>query len=193
MRPSKTILTTLCAAVFAACGPTDDLGSDGPPSLTDAGAAAGSADAAAAPEGPQSPRERRMLELVNDLRRRGATCGDQAFEPSPPLAFDARLRDAARRHSEAMAEQGFFSHVAPDGREMTDRVDATGYDWAALGENIAAGRDGAEATFTQWRESPGHCRNLMNPGFTELGVGYAFSASSPFGHYWTQNFGRPRE
>jgi uncharacterized protein YkwD len=37
--------------------------------------------------------------------------------------------------------------------------------------------------------SAGHCANIMNPSFRAIGVGYAFSAASNYGHYWTQSFG----
>ena len=36
-----------------------------------------------------------------------------------------------------------------------------------------------------WLDSDGHCSNIMNPGFTEIGVGF-------HDYYWTQNFGTPR-
>ena len=38
-----------------------------------------------------------------------------------------------------------------------------------------------------WLQSAGHCRNIMNPSFRELGVGYAQGGS--YGHYLVQNFG----
>jgi uncharacterized protein YkwD len=37
--------------------------------------------------------------------------------------------------------------------------------------------------------SPGHCTNIMSPGFRSLGVGYARVPGSPLEHYWTQDFG----
>jgi uncharacterized protein YkwD len=33
-----------------------------------------------------------------------------------------------------------------------------------------------------WLKSPGHCKNIMNKAFKEVGVGRV-------GDYWTQNFG----
>jgi uncharacterized protein YkwD len=60
-----------------------------------------------------------------------------------------------------------------------------------LGENIAAGRPTAAATFQGWMNSPGHRANILNPHFTEVGFGYASSAKSEYRHYWVQVFGRP--
>ena len=37
--------------------------------------------------------------------------------------------------------------------------------------------------------SPGHCRNIMDPAFRAIGVGYAFDASATYRHYWTLSFG----
>ena len=44
-----------------------------------------------------------------------------------------------------------------------------------------------------WMESPGHCRNVLNPAFTELGVGYVERPDDPsrYFDYWTQVFARP--
>lgn len=42
-----------------------------------------------------------------------------------------------------------------------------------------------------WLASPGHCANLMNPMFTQVGAGYASEARSDEGVYWTMLFGAP--
>ena len=62
-----------------------------------------------------------------------------------------------------------------------------------IGENIAAGHTSAREAVASWIESPGHCANLMNPGFTEMGAGYHISRTRMPGYaYWTQVFGVPR-
>jgi uncharacterized protein YkwD len=44
-----------------------------------------------------------------------------------------------------------------------------------------------------WIDSPGHCANLMNPAFTEMGAGYEINrARLPGFVYWTQVFGARR-
>lgn len=90
-----------------------------------------------------------------------------------------------------MADQEFFDHRDPAGHEPADRVTAAGYDWSAVGENIAAGSPTATQTMDQWMNSPGHCVNIMDPAFEHIGVGYAEAPGSPYGYYWVQNFGRP--
>jgi uncharacterized protein YkwD len=39
-----------------------------------------------------------------------------------------------------------------------------------------------------WLTSPGHCGNIMNSGFTEMGSASATDAGSDFGINWTQVF-----
>ena len=59
----------------------------------------------------------------------------------------------------------------------------------ASGENIAAGNSTAERTYWQWYHSPGHHRNMFNPKWSRIGVGYVKIEGSPFVHYWTTDFG----
>jgi uncharacterized protein YkwD len=45
---------------------------------------------------------------------------------------------------------------------------------------------------SDWLGSPGHCANIMNPAFTEMGAAYAVNpANENRTPYWTQMFGRP--
>jgi len=43
-----------------------------------------------------------------------------------------------------------------------------------------------------WLASPGHCSNIMNPDFSEMGAAYAIEENSAAVSYWTQAFGTPR-
>lgn len=131
-----------------------------------------------------------MVTLVNDARAVARTCGTTNYEAAPALTVNPPLILSARGHSQDMATNGHFSHTGLDGSLPWDRMRAVGYNWRAAGENIAAGQPTAKAVVTAWLNSPGHCSNIMSDGFTETGVGYAYSATSPYGHYWTQNLGR---
>ncbi|MSY83983.1 MAG: CAP domain-containing protein [Actinobacteria bacterium] len=131
-----------------------------------------------------------MLSLVNEVRAQGRTCGDTYYPPTGPLAHDARLAAAAQGHARDMATQDYFAHDSLDGRSAADRMTAAGYTgWRTVGENIAAGYSSAEAVMEGWLRSPGHCRNIMNPAFEDLGVGRASDEDSRYGTYWVQNFG----
>jgi uncharacterized protein YkwD len=101
--------------------------------------------------------------------------------------MDPALRTAARLHSEDMAAEGYFSHTGRDGSSPWSRIAAAGYTAQPTGENIAAGNSTAQATFEQWRNSDGHCRNMISTSSNEIGIGYA--PGGGYGHYWTQTFG----
>ena len=130
-----------------------------------------------------------VLALVNSHRAAGAVCGTTSYSAAPSLVMDSRLRDAARLHSQDMASQNYFSHTSLDGRTFSQRISATGFNGARpWGENIGAGYPTPQAVVAGLMASPGHCANIMNPSYRAIGVGYAFGATSTYGHYWTQNF-----
>ncbi|MFO0714172.1 MAG: CAP domain-containing protein [Sandaracinus sp.] len=133
--------------------------------------------------------EWRVLTLTNERRAAGATCDMDVFGPAPALEMDTVIRVAARGHSTDMGEQAYFEHDSLDGRTFADRMTMAGFmgptPW---GENIAAGQSTPEEVVDGWMHSPGHCRNIMNPDYRTIGIGYAFVDGSPYGHYWTQDF-----
>lgn len=134
--------------------------------------------------------EDEILEIVNQVRAQGANCGSSgSFGPAGPMTMAPALRCAARVHSKDMADRNFFDHTNPSGESPFDRMGMAGYNFSTAGENIAAGNPTAAATMDQWMNSDGHCGNIMNPDFTEIGVGYY--PGGQYGHLWTQVFGRP--
>ena len=134
-----------------------------------------------------------MLDAVNAFRAGTRSCGSEGtFAPAPALAWSCELAAAALHHSADMANNNFFSHTGSDGSSAGDRATRAGYTWSAWGENIAAGYTSVSAVMQGWIDSPGHCANLMAPIFTHLGAAKYYSATSTYGTYWTQAFGRPR-
>ena len=134
--------------------------------------------------------EDQVLDLTNQRRAVATTCGNEgSFPGAPALTYNAHLRCAARMQSKDLAVRAFFDHVNPDGDGPDARITEAGYSWSTCGENIAAGQTTPEEVVDAWMNSPGHCANIMHAAFAELGVGYYFLAGSPYGHYWTQNFG----
>ena len=132
-----------------------------------------------------------MLTLVNEFRQQGGVCGSEQLPSVPPLSLHPRLNQSSLAHAEDMANRNYFSHDSPEGVTARARINQAGYSGSGWGENIAAGRPTAEETFQQWKDSPGHCRNMLSPTFIHLGVGYANNPNAQFRHYWVQNFGRP--
>ncbi|GAA5512546.1 hypothetical protein Dcar01_01260 [Deinococcus carri] len=129
----------------------------------------------------------RVLDLTNQARAQARTCGSTSFAATTPLTYSAQLEQAAQAHATDMATLNYFSHTSQDGRTMAQRITATGYTWRTIGENIAAGQPTPESVVAGWLASEGHCRNIMNPSFRELGVGYAQGGA--YGSYWVQDFG----
>ena len=91
---------------------------------------------------------------------------------------DEICRDAARGHSADMLNRNYFSHTDPQGRSIKERLpaDLSARQW---GENIWTGNGYdtrqthqlAQKIMVGWMNSPGHRKNILDPGFTHLGVG----------------------
>jgi uncharacterized protein YkwD len=134
---------------------------------------------------PQFRRE--FLANINRVRQQGCNCGITYMPPAAPLVWNDQLEMAAMGHAADMANQNYFSHTSLDGRSMQDRIGTAGYTYKgyksyAIGENIAEGPQSIAEVMQGWFKSPGHCKNLMNPQFKEVGV--AENAG-----YWVQDFG----
>ena len=108
------------------------------------------------------------------------------------MSWNCELKTAALNHSRDMANENFFGHQGSDGSSAGDRMSAAGYRWSAWGENVAAGYYSVSSVMQGWIGSPGHCANLMNPNFSNLGAAKFSNPDSNYGVYWTQVFGRPR-
>jgi uncharacterized protein YkwD len=132
---------------------------------------------------------RAVLRLVNEARSRARTCGDRAFAPAPPLAWNDSLAVAALVHSRDMAARNYFDHADAAGATVVQRATRSGYRWRVVGENIAAGQGSARQVVAGWLASPGHCANIMERDFAEMGAAYAIEPHSAMEIYWTQVFG----
>ena len=133
----------------------------------------------------------RVVDLVNEARSRGRRCGSERFPAAPPLSISRPLTDAAEDHARDMVRRKFFDHRGSNGSQPKDRVLRAGYQPRLSGENIALGPESAEEVVAGWLDSPGHCANIMEPRFQEIGVGLAIGKKR--GQiYWVQTFGAPR-
>jgi uncharacterized protein YkwD len=132
------------------------------------------------------------LQLVNDVRSRGTRCGEHTFAPAPPLALSGGLGNVALGHAADMAEHDYFEHRDLNGGSPADRVRAMGYHERVVGENIAYGPKSVQEVVQGWLDSPGHCENIMDPRFEEMGIAYATGRSGRHGLYWVQLFAQPQ-
>lgn len=134
-----------------------------------------------------------VLEAVNAARAIPRNCGERYFPAARSVAWNGSLGDAALMHSRDMAAKRYFSHKGKDGSSAAERALRAGYRWLRIGENIAAGQSSPEEVVAGWLTSPGHCENIMNNGFTEMGAAYAVNRSRAEPRaYWTQVFAAPR-
>lgn len=136
---------------------------------------------------------REVLAEVNAARAVPRACGAQRFAAAPPLRWNGSLGDAALAHSSDMATRRYFDHRGKDGSQAAERAQRAGYSWRRIGENIAFGQRSPREAVAGWLESPGHCANIMNRDFTEMGAAYGVTPERRTGIvYWTQVFGTPR-
>lgn len=111
------------------------------------------------------------LQLVNGVR---------AEYGLPPVSFNAALAAAAQGHANFIAQEGIYSHYGVNGSTWQDRAAAAGYPgWA--GENLVGGtRLTPQQGVTWWRNSAIHFSNMLNPRWTEAGVGFAVGNGQNF-------------
>ena len=100
-----------------------------------------------------------------------------------PLEVDARLIQAARRHSREMFDLKYFDHRSPNPSQLDFERRYLNAGYKDLGsENIAHGSGSGEIAFKVWFESPAHHFNMLRAGNNSIGVGR-------WKIYWTANFG----
>jgi uncharacterized protein YkwD len=124
-----------------------------------------------------------MLNLINNVRASGCTCGTTKMPAVPKLEWNDTLSKAAYLHSVDMKTNSYFSHTGLDGRQPWDRLTSLGFKWTATGENIAQGQQSETLVMEAWLRSEGHCMNIMDARFRFMGAGMKDL-------YWTQVFAR---
>ena len=130
--------------------------------------------------GDQSQLQRAVVCLINRER---------AGHHLPVLTPSRKLDRSAQRWTDAMVSDEQFSH----GAAFMDRISAVGFDWTDAGENIATGYTTPESVVKAWMASPGHCANILDPLYREVGTGIVnrmIRGSSNIDGTWTQDFGR---
>lgn len=127
--------------------------------------------------------ESQLTSLVNQARA--------AEGVLPELTQDQLIAQVARAHSAAMRDQGFFSHVDPDGKRLRDRLRAAGISFRSAGENLAqvvGSSDPAGDAHRMLMGSPSHRENIFGEDYESIGVGVARRDST----YWiTEIFVEP--
>lgn len=136
--------------------------------------------------------QQEVLSYINQARSKPCQCGATTYPAVPALTLDSQLNSASDKFALDLATYNYFSHTGRDGSQPWDRMTREGYSWRAAGENIAAGYSTTRAVVDGWLKSEGHCKNIMSANFKNVGVGYAYSTSSTYKHYWVTDFGTRR-
>jgi uncharacterized protein YkwD len=106
----------------------------------------------------------------------------------PALTVADKLNRSAQAWNDEMIRTGNFTH----GSNFAGRISAVGYNWQTAGENIATGYLTPDQAVSAWMASTGHCQNILDPSFRNVGSG---ETPSPVGTWasgpatWTQDFG----
>jgi uncharacterized protein YkwD len=110
-----------------------------------------------------------------------------------PLKENPRLNVSAELKVQDMFEKQYFAHLSPSGEGVKDLVEIAGYEYIAIGENLALGNfQNDEALVQGWMDSPGHRANILNPSYEEIGVAVQkgeFEGRTTW--LAVQHFGRP--
>src|SRR4051794_9674685 len=118
-------------------------------------------------------------QLVRELNQSRAQAG------LPALKVDDRLTQAAREHSQKMADSRNLSHVLPGEAKVAQRIASTGLRFNRSGENVGYNTD-FNGLHSGWMHSPPHKENILSPDYDSVGIGVVRGSD---GVYWaTQDF-----
>ncbi|MDD5032091.1 MAG: CAP domain-containing protein [Patescibacteria group bacterium] len=105
---------------------------------------------------------KKIIDLTNKIRQSSGV---------PLLTENNLLTRAAYNKAEDMLLYQYFAHVGPDKKTISDWLASVNYKYAVAGENLAMGFSGAEEVVNGWVKSQTHYANIIDPDFSEIGVG----------------------
>ncbi len=126
-----------------------------------------------------------FLTEVNKIRAEGCKCGNEYYNPAKAVVWNITLEKTALLHSKDMQNNNYFNHISKTGKTPADRLKAQSYKYWSFAENIFAAQGYTptpQEVVNAWKNSPTHCKNLMNNTVDEMAV-------ASFKGYYTQLFG----
>lgn len=120
--------------------------------------------------------EQQMLNLVNTERQKSGL---------KPLKANLELTKVARVKAKDMIDKGYFDHNSPTYGSPFDMMEQFGISYRTAGENLA-GNQTVEKAHTSLMNSDGHRANILNSGYTEVGIGIV--DGGPYGKMFVQMF-----
>lgn len=131
--------------------------------------------------GPVKLIEREAVEWTNRERQRHGL---------KPLSLNEKACDIARLKSQDMRDTQYVAYISPTYGTPLEMMRNFHLQFRIAAANHAAGPKTAEMAVRGWLESPEHRQHILNPEFTEIGVGYVEGGA--LGSYWTQLLIDPR-
>ncbi|MFC3344642.1 CAP domain-containing protein [Paenibacillus abyssi] len=116
--------------------------------------------------------EQQVLSLVNAQRTNAGLS---------TLSMDENLSKVAMVKAKDMYDNNYFDHTSPTYGSPFDMMRNFQIPFNAAGENIAKGQPTPEQVMNDWMNSEGHRANIMNSGFTKIGIAY-------YNGTWVQEF-----
>ena len=103
-----------------------------------------------------------VLKLVNKERK---------MHNLPVLTVNYKLTISANAKAINMSDQKYFSHSTPNGLPFYWWIQMVGYKYQKAGENLARKFNNEESAHKAFMASPSHKKNILNPIYTEIGIG----------------------
>ena len=138
-------------------------------------------------------KEMEVVRYTNLARSKTQKCGSYGtFEPVKPLKVSEFLFCSSRKYVRHLTRNNYISHEDILGNSALERIRATGLmNISAIGENLQGNIKDLDAkkAVDAWLSSEDHCKVLMNPSYTHIGVGfYTGLSTNKHATYWVQNF-----
>lgn len=129
----------------------------------------------------KSPQEKQLFDQLNQSRKEAGL---------PALNWDERLAEAAREHSQRMADTNELGHVLKGEQSVAERVAGKDVHFNRSGENVGYDTDFNDL-HRSWMDSPPHRENILNPNYNVVGIGVAHTDDGLW--YGTQDFAHALE
>ena len=109
----------------------------------------------------------------------------------PELLKSDQLQRAAKNKTIDMVSYKYFAHISPSNKKWSQFIKDEGFNYIYAGENLAKDFMNSKQILTAWIESPAHKENILNPEYTETGLGVSINHDNlSSGIYVAQEFGR---
>lgn len=127
----------------------------------------------------------RISQNIEQVQALALLNADRTKNGLVPLAYSAQLTKLAEDYAMDMINRQFFAHNNPEGLTPFDRMDQYDIVYRYAGENLAL-NDSVSAAQAAFMNSPTHRANVLNPNFTEVGIGVKYAPNGKI--YVVQEF-----